>query len=159
MEEVRKPGARPAFEYWKPVLKEWKLDINESEFWDYWFKAETQSDKMIQYATQLRSRGVRVFILSNNFKERAEYYGHYPWIHKAVDRVYFSWQTGFVKPDVRAWELILNENNLKPEDCIYFDDQEKNLLASKEVGIRPYLFTNERELENIIEQNLLISGE
>ena len=154
MEEVRKPGARPAFEYWKPILKEWDLKLSESEFWNYWFKAEIQSDKMIQYATNLRSRGIKVFILSNNFKERAEYYGHYPWIHEAVDKVYFSWQTGLVKPNIKAWQLILSENNLKPEDCIYFDDQEKNLSSSKEVGIKPYLFTNEIELENIINQNL-----
>jgi HAD superfamily hydrolase (TIGR01509 family) len=154
MEEVRRPNAQPAFTYWKPILEEWNIKLSEQEFWDYWFNGEIESTKMIQYATYLRDRGVKVFILSNNFKERAEYYGHYPWIHEAVDKVYFSWKTGFVKPDVKAWQLILSENNLEPEDCIYFDDQEKNLLASKEVRIKPYLFTNEIELENIINKHL-----
>ena len=42
--------------------------------------------------------------LSNNFKERALYYSHYPWIHDVVDKTYFSWKTGFIKPDIRAWE-------------------------------------------------------
>jgi putative hydrolase of the HAD superfamily len=150
MEKARKPGADPAFTYWKPVLEEWGVNLSESEFWDYWFKAETPSEAMINFAKSLREKGVKVFILSNNFKERAEYYGHYTWIHEAVDKVYFSWQTGFVKPDTRAWQMVLTENNLNPEDCIYFDDQQKNLDASESLGIKSFMFTNEEELEVVV---------
>lgn len=104
----------------------------------------------MELKSSLREKGIAVFILSNNFKERAEYYGSYDWMHVAVDKAYFSWQTGFVKPDVRAWTFLLEENNLKPEDCVYFDDQQKNLDASEMAGIKAFLFTNEEELENTI---------
>ncbi len=154
MDRVRKPNAGPAFSYWKDVLKEWKLEISENDFWQYWFGAEIQSEKMIAFAKYLREKGIQVFILSNNFKERANYYDQYPWIHDAVDKVYFSWQTGFVKPDVRAWELILNENKLKGEECIYFDDQEKNIKSAKRVGIKSFKFTNEEELEKVVNEEL-----
>ena len=109
---------------------------------------------MIAFAASLRQKGIKVFILSNNFKERAEFYGQYPWIHEAVDKVYFSWQTGFVKPDPQAWQLVLSENNLNPEDCIYFDDQQKNLDAAEGLGIKSYVFTDEAELEKIVTSNL-----
>ncbi len=154
MEKVRKPNAEPAFKYWKEVLKEWKVEITENKFWDYWFGAEIQSEKMISFAKNLREKGIKVFILSNNFRERANYYDHYPWIHDAVDKVYFSWQTGFVKPDIRAWELILSENNLKSDECIYFDDQDKNLKASESVGIKSFKFNFEEELEKILNEEL-----
>lgn len=154
MEEVRKPNAKPAFSYWEPVFKEWKVGLDEKSFWEYWFQAEKQSDKMIEYASYLRSNGIKVFLLSNNFKERATFYGHYPWIHEAVDKSYFSWQTGFIKPDVRAWKLILKENNLKGEECIYFDDQEKNIKSAESLGIKSFLFDSEEELENIINSEL-----
>lgn len=150
MEAVRKPNAESAFSYWQPVLKEWNVNLSEAEFWDYWFKAEVLSERMVSFAKSLREKGIKVFILSNNFKERAEYYGHYSWIHEAVDKVYFSWQTGFVKPDVRAWEIVLSENNLAPEDCVYFDDQKKNFDSAESLGIKSYMFTNEEELEKII---------
>ena len=121
---------------------------------DYWFKGEIQSEKMIAFAKSLRQRGVKVYILSNNFKERADYYNQYPWIHDAVDKVYFSWQTGFVKPDVRAWELVLAENNLKGEECLYFDDQDKNIKSAESLGIISFKFTNEEELEKIVNEKL-----
>ena len=66
MKEVRKPNAKPAFMYWEPILKKWNIKLTESEFWDYWFKAEIPSEKMIKYAQILRSKGIKVFILSNN---------------------------------------------------------------------------------------------
>ncbi len=154
MEAVRKPGALPAFQYWKPVLEEWNVSFNETEFWNYWFGAEIPSERMISFATSLRERGIKVFILSNNFKERAEFYGHYPWIHTAVDAVYFSWQTGYVKPDVRAWQSILDEHHLDPAECIYFDDQEKNLAAAISVGIPAFMFTTEAELERAVEERI-----
>lgn len=45
MEAVRKPNARPAFEYWKPVLGEWGIALSEKEFWEYWFGAEKLSER------------------------------------------------------------------------------------------------------------------
>ncbi|MFA6520303.1 MAG: HAD-IA family hydrolase [Candidatus Paceibacterota bacterium] len=150
MTKVRQPDAGPAFQYWKPYLEKWKINFSEKEFWDYWFQAEKSSEQMIEFAKSLREKGIKVFILSNNFKERSEYYGHYSWVHEAVDKVYFSWQTGFKKPDKRAWELVLAENNLKPGDCIYFDDQQKHIDVAQSLGIKSYLFTNEQELEDIV---------
>jgi HAD superfamily hydrolase (TIGR01509 family) len=154
MEKVRRPDAEPAFKYWKEVLKEWKIEFSEKNFWDYWFGAEVQSEKMIAFAKHLREKGIKVFILSNNFRERVDYYDHYPWIHDVINKVYFSWQTGFVKPDVRAWELILSENNLKGEECLYFDDQEKNLKSAESVSIKSFKFTNEEELEKVVNEEL-----
>jgi len=148
--ESRKLNAKASFLFWEPVLKDWGLKINEDEFWQYWFSGEKPSEKMINYSRNLKQKGLKIFILSNNFKERANYYDHYPWIHEAVDKVYFSWQTGYVKPDVRAWQLVLEENNLKGEECIYFDDKKENIIASESLGIKSFLFTNEEELENII---------
>jgi putative hydrolase of the HAD superfamily len=88
---------------------------------------------------------MKVITLSNNFKERADYYGHYPWMHEALEKAYFSWQTGFVKPDVEAWKLVLKDFDLKPEEVVYFDDQEKNLKAAESLGIRSFMFTSPEE--------------
>lgn len=154
MDKVRQPDAGRAFDYWEPVFKEWNIHLSEQEFWDYWFKAEKVSDEMVSLARTLKEKGIKVFILSNNFKERAEYYGHYPWVHDAVDKVYFSWQTGYIKPDTRAWSSILEENRLIAGDCIYFDDQEKNLKAAESVGIEAHMFTTEEELKKIINSKI-----
>ncbi len=89
MEKVRKPNAQLAFSYWEPVFKEWNIKLDEKEFWDYWFKGEIQSNRMINYTKYLKEKGIKIFILSNNFKERATFYGHYPWMHDRFVRSLF----------------------------------------------------------------------
>ncbi len=152
MHKVRQPNAGRAFSYWEPVLEEWKVYLSEMEFWDFWFKGEVVSDKMVEFAKELRSEGIKVFILSNNFKERSEYFGQYPWIETAIDKIYFSWQTNFVKPDPRAWKELLHENNLEPDECLYFDDQEKNIKAAELLGIKSFMFTNEQDLKDKVRE-------
>ena len=152
MEWVRKPQAGPAFDYWEPVLKEWGVDLSEKEFWKYWFEAETPSMEMISLAKELKGKGITVITLSNNFKERAEFYGHYFWMSEVVDKAYFSWETGLVKPDTEAWRLVLGDFNLEPSECIYFDDQEKNLIAAQSIGIESFMFINPGETKRTIEE-------
>ncbi len=157
MEQTRRPNAGTAYKYWQPVLESWGVYLSEEEFWDYWFRVETVSQGMVEFAKELKEQKILVVVLSNNFKERANYYNNYVWIHEVVDKVYFSWQTGFVKPDLRAWENVLTDCDLRPEECLYFDDQKKNIDSAERVGIKSFLFTNEEELKSTVKSYLALS--
>ena len=50
-----------AFQYWQPVLKEWNVNLSEQEFWDYWFKAEIQSEAMIAFSEEASQQGYKSF--------------------------------------------------------------------------------------------------
>jgi HAD superfamily hydrolase (TIGR01509 family) len=154
MEEVRRPNAGGAFKFWQPVLQKWNVKFSEQEFWDYWFKQEIVSEDMVSFARDLRKKGLKIFLLSNNFKERSEYYEHYPWLGEIIDKAYFSWQTGFVKPDKMAWKKILDENSLKPSECLFFDDQSKNIEVAESLGIKSFIFNGVEDVKDIISKNL-----
>jgi HAD superfamily hydrolase (TIGR01509 family) len=150
MAQVRAPGAGPLYQYWKPHLDEWGIQMNEQEFLKFWFIAESANVPMVNLLRELKAKGVRLFVLSNNMSERAEYYKqNFPFLDELFEKVYYSWQTGFIKPDPRCYELVLNENALAPQDCVYFDDSKDNVAVAESMGIESYLFTgveNAREL-------------
>jgi HAD superfamily hydrolase (TIGR01509 family) len=156
MDKVRKPNADPAFNYWKPCIEEWGINFDEKQFWDYWFNAETESPEMIALAKELKQKGIKVIILSNNFKERTNFYQQYPSLKEAADKFYYSWQTGFIKPDPGAWRNVLEDNNLKPEECIYFDDQDKNLKAAESLGIKAHMFVDAITTKEILKGEIKI---
>lgn len=134
---VRKPSSPPAFSLWKPYLDKWKVPLSEEEFFRFWFSGEKLVSELVEYARALRDRGVKVFILSNNLKERTQYYRqHFPEIFKNVDKAYFSWETGLVKPSVESLKLVISENSLNPQDCLYFDDSDANIKVARSLGIR-----------------------
>ena len=145
MDPYKKPNAGRAYDYWQPYLQKWGLNWTEPQLWDYWLKPEKPSPEIISIAQELRRHGTKVIIVSNNFKERAEFYKHYSWMDQAVDKSYFSWQTGYLKPDISVWQHVLAENNLRPEECLFFDDQEKNTTAASSLGIKSFLYQNPAE--------------
>ncbi len=149
---VRKPKAPSCFSLFKPYLKKWGLKFNKPEFFRYWFSGEHPVIELITYVRGLKKRKIRVFILSNNFKERTKYYRkHFPDIFAAVDKTYFSWETGFVKPDEKSFRFILQENELKPEECAYFDDDGENVVIAKRIGIGAFLYNGFEETKQLLE--------
>lgn len=141
MAKVRMPGANPVFSYWRPHLQKWGLEMREQQFLDFWFNAETENTEMVMLGRELKQKGVRLFILSNNLRERSAYYReHFPFLSEIFEKQYYSWQTGYIKPDNRGFEMILKENNLDAKDCIFFDDSEANVEAASKLGIEAYVF-------------------
>jgi epoxide hydrolase-like predicted phosphatase len=141
MDKVRRPNADKVYDLWKPYLDKWAVYLTEKEFLDYWFGTEKENTELIELTRKLKNKGLRVIILSNNFRERADYYEkNFPFLQDLFDGVYYSWQTGFVKPDVRAFKNIFEKHDLSPEEVIYFDDSDKNIELAKSIGIEAHIF-------------------
>lgn len=151
MAKVRMPEAGSAYTHWKPYLNKWGVSLSEEEFFDFWFNVEREVPEMIELTRGLKKRGIKLFILSNNLAERTEYYNkNFPFLQELFDKVYYSWQTGFIKPSKEAYELVLSENKLKPEECIYFDDSESNVKVAGSLGIRSFLFKNAETVREMV---------
>jgi HAD superfamily hydrolase (TIGR01509 family) len=157
MGTVRRPNAKSAFSYWKPYLEKWNVNLSEKEFFDFWFIAEKENPEMIELSKKLKEQGIKIFILSNNFTERTKYYDeNLPFLKEVFEKVYYSWQTGFVKPDINAFQNLLTENGLSPEECVYFDDSEKNIIIADSIGIKGFIFKDAKETQGILKKLLKI---
>jgi len=156
MDKVRMPSAGGAFDYWKPYLDKWQVKISEEEFFDFWFGAEKEFHEAVELAKRVKERGMKLFILSNNFSERANYYKKNFLFLDIFDKIYYSWQTGFVKPNPEAFNNLLNENNLKSEECIYFDDSKVNVETAKNLGIKAFLFEDIEKFKNTLTALVII---
>jgi len=60
--------------------------------------------------------------------------------HKSLDivfdQVYYSYRLKMRKPEPGIYELVLNENRLKPEETLFLDDNMENLEAAGKLGIQ-----------------------
>ncbi|MBI2406522.1 MAG: HAD-IA family hydrolase, partial [Candidatus Harrisonbacteria bacterium] len=143
--KMRLPDAGDSFAYWKPFLDKWHITLPPQLFWKFWFASEESVPEMVGLAESLRERGISVFILSNNFAERTQYYERqFPFLHCVPNALYYSWQTGFVKSDPRAYKKVLEDNALEPEEVLFFDDSEEHIRVAKELGISAHLFQDIR---------------
>lgn len=106
------------------------------------FMLEREHVHMTQVVEELKARGHKLFLLSNIYVRNSRHFKKkYPFLAH-FDKLYFSSDTGFNKPDPRAYEQILKENDLKPEECIFFDDQRQNVEAARRLGIEAHVCTD-----------------
>ena len=52
-----------------------------------------------------------------------------------------------VKPEPGIYRLLLERYDLKPEECVFLDDTEKNLEAAEAFGIYTIHFKNKEQAE------------
>lgn len=52
------------------------------------------------------------------------------------DAVSLSYETGFAKPDERAYDNIAERLGVLPEECVFIDDMERNCTAAREAGMQ-----------------------
>ena len=52
-----------------------------------------------------------------------------------------SGEEGFIKPDLRLYNILLERYQLVPTECIFIDDNELNVTAANTLGIHGIYFT------------------
>lgn len=52
-----------------------------------------------------------------------------------VDRLFLSYETGFVKPDREAFELVVREYGCRPGEVLFLDDTVSSVTTATEFGL------------------------
>ncbi|MCR4782797.1 MAG: HAD family phosphatase, partial [Lachnospiraceae bacterium] len=96
------------------------------KFWNSCGDALWQFDFSKDWIRDLKERGYQVLYLSNwSNKLRilaAQQLDFLPLLDGGV----FSYKVKLIKPDHKIYETILEKYNLKPEECVFLDDNENN---------------------------------
>jgi len=96
---------------------------------------------------ELRSRGVRLAILTNNVREWHEIWRSAFDIDALFELVVDSAFEGTRKPEPRIYEITLSRLGLSAEDCAFVDDVEVNVTAARELGMHGIHF---RDTDQVI---------
>lgn len=63
------------------------------------------------------------------------------------DKCYYSYLMGAVKPNADIFEQLLMDERIKPENCLFLDDGEKNILTAQNLGFKTYHVTPGENLD------------
>lgn len=56
-----------------------------------------------------------------------------------------SYETGFIKPDPRAYEVIADRLGVQLDECVFVDDQERFCTAAQELGMHAVHFKDNQQ--------------
>lgn len=63
----------------------------------------------------------------------------------SFDAFYLSHEINFRKPDAEIYEYVLEQHDLKPQECLFIDDTRENTEAAKNLGIHTWNIEPTRE--------------
>ncbi|NOZ33553.1 MAG: HAD family phosphatase [Alphaproteobacteria bacterium] len=69
----------------------------------------------------------------------------WPFITK-FDGIVVSGMEGLIKPDYRIYYLFMDRFGLTPEQCVFIDDSEPNVVAARKLGMKACHFTGPGQL-------------
>lgn len=96
-----------------------------------------------------KDAGIRLAILSNELDlfYGVEFRKRFPLI-ELFDVIVDATYTGILKPDPRAYELVLSELGLPRRACVFVDDQKKNIEGAEAVSLPNVHFDVTRPAES-----------
>ena len=99
-------------------------------------------EERITYLKKLRSK-YRLFLLSNTngihlteFQDLFRRSFQNGSLDDLFEKTYYSHIEGMRKPDIKFYEFVMKENNLKPEETLFIDDAEVNVDAARKTGMK-----------------------
>ncbi len=109
---------------------------------DHWFEdmMGTKEDT-VALIRELRERGVHVYYLTNmpaDIWEKLIARG----LRDIFEGGIASFEVHLTKPDIRIYRRLLDEQGIRPEETVFFDDMERNVEGARAAGIRGELFTD-----------------
>ncbi|GAB1483146.1 glucose-1-phosphatase [Treponema sp.] len=103
---------------------------------------QNESEKAVIRAQEL---GLRVFILSNTSYLHSRFIFSREILATIPELYALSFKIGAMKPDRAMWDFLIERSNLKPEECIYFDDIPAYQEMGTKLGFKAALYNIETE--------------
>jgi len=110
---------------------------------------------MIEFVRELRGRGLRAALLTNNVREWEPLWrAKLPEIDELFEVVVDSAFVGMRKPDRAIYELTLERLGVSPRECVFVDDLDVNCETARALGMAAVRFESAEQAIPEIESAL-----
>lgn len=136
-------GLIPESDFLRMLEGELDGEVTLHGFRDVFFSALHPNRAMMDYMGEVRERGLRTAILTNNVREWEELWrAKLPQLERTFEVVVDSAWVGMRKPDPAIYRLTVERlgNGLRAEECVFVDDTEANCDSARSLGMHAVHF-------------------
>lgn len=139
-------------EYLDTVVFDKPRDFTKYQFKDFMYSQSLELPHMLSWLKSWKRKiDLPVFAISNENEELNNYRIQTFNLHELFDGFFSSCYVGYRKPDPRIFKTALEITQVKPDECIYFDDRPMLVNAAKKLGMNSMLHQNFETTKNILE--------
>lgn len=141
----------------KKYLPKWEYKQPVEDLLDFWFKGESEIDKVIlDYIQSLRAQGIACYLATNNEKYRSMYLMSHLKLGEAFDEFFTSAHLGYFKNQEEFWQQAYDYKMGGKHEILVVDDSQEVVDAAKKFGFYSHFYHGLDDLQTYIEQLLKI---
>jgi epoxide hydrolase-like predicted phosphatase len=143
-------GEENETEFYTRIIREQGLEMDALHTFErYFFDLFSLNEVLMEHIRSSRPQFKTA--ICSNFSTLLRSLLETKWqIMDAFDTVVISSEVKLLKPDPRIYHWTLKRLHVKPEEAIFVDDMEKNVLGAQAIGMHGILFKDSQEtLEQI----------
>ena len=133
-------------------------DVSLDGFGERYFADLSPNEPMIAFMRDLRGRGLRLAICTNNVREWEQRWRAMVPVTGDLRLVVDSAHVGMRKPEPGIYELTVEQLGVAPGEALFVDDIEINCDAAQALGLRPVWFRSTEQAIAEIEAALAESA-
>ena len=127
-----------------------KLIANDIRMWSI------LNPTMVDWAVTISKSGFKTGILSNIPFEIADVFKEFDWV-KGFTHNTWSCYLRTAKPDPAIYHYVVGAFGILPEEALFLDDRQENVLSAEAVGLQGILFRSVSQLQQELEARGLAS--
>lgn len=138
-------------EIWKRILTRYHLKLNIPKIISEMISLKRANAEVLGFVQKLRKKYQVAYLTNYNrdyWEEVKKKFDPSPYFDYGI----VSYQIKARKPAPEGFLTIMKHFQVKPEETIFIDDAEKNLVAAKELNIKTILFKNLSQLKEELER-------
>lgn len=106
---------------------------------EHWDEPIRPIDGMPELVQELKDRGYTLYLLSNASHRQHDYWPRVPG-QACFTGTVISADLGVIKPDAAIYEALYKKFSLKPEECLFIDDNPYNIEGGIRTGMDGIVF-------------------
>jgi putative hydrolase of the HAD superfamily len=126
--------------------------LSVDDMLDYWFRQDSKLEHtLLAELETLRSRcNLGLNLATNQEHRRADYLWREMELEHHFDAIHYSADIGHAKPDDEFFAVVENRTGFDGFHLLFFDDQERNVLAARERGWQAHIWTGMETFEKAL---------
>lgn len=135
-----KKGIITETDYWNYVNKSFGTNYSVENINKLLADSYSVNQNVVDIVREVRNLGIKTCLCTNNFPTRINTLNEKFSFLSDFDVQVFSYQVGAIKPDPKIFQALIDLSGCLPDEIVFTDDKETNVLAAQALGINAFIY-------------------
>jgi len=135
--------------FWDNFRKKLNINLTKEEIQKIFLNSYVINGSMLALAKKMKKR-YKIILLTNNYEDLFNFIKKRYELERYFDYMFSSSEIQDKKPNDGIFKFVMDKLRINPEEAIFIDDKEKNIIGARKVGLKTIHFKGIRGMKEIL---------